>query len=244
LGLQYLHFIFEHFMCKVLGLGFFNYKVIIYFLIFFYLGPELQTDQVSQPPTAPCPPNLARKDKEWTKVRSKWKCKVGTCTITYCAKWLLTKHLAQVHGLVVEKSKLGRPSTSAGGPRHQDHAKMNAHILGHAMAVQRRNDQKVVNCARAKAEHEWNHLVVVAKQCPPLPKPALVKLVSEQLLKVLGLNAWGMGSVVRATTSRMEKDEDLQGMIPSTRCVYARQLKSAWDVKNWDRESSKTSRTK
>jgi hypothetical protein len=57
-----------------------------------------------------------------------------------------------------------------------------------------------------------------------IPKPALVKLASEQLLKVL--------------------DEDLQGMIRSTRCVYARQLKIAWDVKNWDRKSSKTSRTK
>jgi hypothetical protein len=96
---------------------------------------------------------------------------------------------------VAEKSKPGRPSTIAGGPRHQDHAKMNAHILGNAMAVQRRNDQKVVSCACAKSEREWNHLVTLAKQCPPLPKPPLVRLASEQLLKVLGLNAWGVGSV-------------------------------------------------
>jgi len=34
-------------MCKVLGLGFLNYKVMIYFLIFFGLGPELETDRVS-----------------------------------------------------------------------------------------------------------------------------------------------------------------------------------------------------
>jgi len=137
-----------------------------------------------------------------------------------------------VHGLVIEKSKFGRPSTSVGGPQHQDHAKMNARILRDAMAVQRRNDQKVANRARAKVEHEWNHLVVVAKQCPPLLKPALVKQASEQLLKVLGLNASGVGSVAREATSRMEKDEDLQGMIRSTRCVYARQLKTTWDVKN------------
>jgi hypothetical protein len=52
-----------------------------------------------------------------------------------------------------------------------------------------------------------------------------------------------MGSVPRDARSRMEKDEDLQGMIRSTRCVHARQLKTAWDVKIWDRESSKTSRT-
>ncbi len=112
------------------------------------------------------------------------------------------------------------------------------------MAMQRRNDQKVASRARAKALRKWNHLVVVAKQCPPFPKPTLVKLASEQLLKVLGFNAWGVGSVPRDATSRMEKDEDLQGMIRSTRYVYARQLKMTWDVKIWDRKSSKTSQTK
>jgi hypothetical protein len=53
-----------------------------------------------------------------------------------------------------------------------------------------------------------------------------------------------VGSVPRDATSRMVKDEYLQGMIRSTRFVYARQLKTAWDDKYWDRESSKTSRTK
>jgi hypothetical protein len=42
----------------------------------------------------------------------------------------------------------------------------------------------------------------------------------------------------------MEKDEDLQEMIRSTYFIYARRLKMAWDVKNWDKESSKTNRTK
>jgi hypothetical protein len=43
-----------------------------------------------------------------------------------------------------------------------------------------------------------------------------------------------MGSVLQDATSRMEKDGDLQGMIRSTRYVYAQQLKMAWDVKIWD----------
>jgi len=60
-------------------------------------------------------------------------------------------------------------------------------------------------------------------------------------LQVLGLTAWGVGSVARHATSRMEKNEDLQEMIQSTCCVYARKLKKAWDIKNWDRESNKTS---
>jgi hypothetical protein len=55
-----------------------------------------------------------------------------------------------MHGLVAKKAKHGRPSTSKRGPWHQDHAKMNTHILGNAMAVQKRNDQKVASCACAK----------------------------------------------------------------------------------------------
>ncbi len=157
-------------------------------MIFFGLGPELETDQVSQPLAPPCPPNLARNNKEWMKVGSKWKCKVGTCIVAYCAKWLLTKYLKEVHGLVAKKAKPGRPSISIGGHRYQDHVKMNVRILGNAMVVQRWNDQKVVSCTRAKTQQKWDTLVTLAK-CPPFPKPTLVRLVSEQLLQVLGLNA-------------------------------------------------------
>jgi hypothetical protein len=102
-------------MCKVLGLGFFYYKVMIYFLIFFGLSLELEIDQASQPLAPPYPPNLVQKDKEGTKVELKWKCKVDTCIVTYCAKWLLTKHLKEVHGLMAKKAKPWRPSTSERG---------------------------------------------------------------------------------------------------------------------------------
>jgi hypothetical protein len=114
-----------------------------------------------------------------------------------------------MHGLVAEKAKLGRPSTSKRNLRHQDHAKMNARILGDAMAMQRRDDQKVVSHTFVKTQREWDKLVIVAKQCPLLPKPTLVKLASEQLLQVLGFNVWAVGSVFRDATSRMEKDENL-----------------------------------
>jgi hypothetical protein len=66
---------------------------------------------------------------------------------------------------------------------------MNARILGYAMVMQRWNDQKVVSHTRAKTQQKWDNLVTLAKQCPPFLKPTLVKLTSEQLLKVLGLNA-------------------------------------------------------
>ncbi len=37
----------------------------------------------------------------------------------------------------------------------------------------------------------------------------MVKLTLEQLLQVLGLNAWGVGNVLQDATSHMEKHEDL-----------------------------------
>jgi hypothetical protein len=58
---------------------------------------------------------MVRKDKEWTKVESKCKCKIFTCIVAYYAKWLLTKHLKKVHGLVAEKVKPRRLSTSEKG---------------------------------------------------------------------------------------------------------------------------------
>jgi hypothetical protein len=63
-------------------------------------------------------------------------------------------------------------------------------------------------------------LVTIAKQCPPFIKLVLFKLTSEQLLHVLGFNAWGVGSVPQDATSWMEKDDDLQEMIQSTCFVY------------------------
>jgi hypothetical protein len=97
---------------------------------------------------------MAWRDKEWTKVGLKWKCTVGACIVAYCVKWLLTKHLKEVHGLVAEKAKSNNPSTFERGFRHQDHAKMNVRILGNAMVVQRRNDKKVVSCVCAEAQCE------------------------------------------------------------------------------------------
>jgi hypothetical protein len=69
------------------------------------------------------------------KVRSKWKCKVGICIVAYCAKWLFIKHLKEVHSLVAEKVKPGTFLISERDPQHQDHVKMNARILGNAMAM-------------------------------------------------------------------------------------------------------------
>jgi hypothetical protein len=97
---------------------------------------------------------------------------------------VVTKNLKEVHGLVTKKAKLGKLSIFENGFQHQDHVKMNIHILGNAMVVRRWNDQKVTNCVRAEVQREWDKLVIVVEQCPPLPKLTLVKLVH-----VFSLNA-------------------------------------------------------
>ncbi len=68
-----------------------------------------------------------------------------------------------MYGLVAKNAKLGKPSTFERGPQRQDHAKMNVHILGNAMAVQRWNDQKVASRTYAKALREWDKLVTIAE---------------------------------------------------------------------------------
>ncbi len=90
---------------------------------------------------------------------------------------------------MAEKAKPRRPSTSKRSPWHQDHAKMNDHILGNVMAMKRWSDEKVVNCIHAKTRHEWDKMVIVQEQSSPLPKLILVKSASKQLLQILGLNA-------------------------------------------------------
>ncbi len=89
------------------------------------------------------------------------------------------------------------------------------------MVVQRQNDQKVTSHTRVKTQCEWDKLVIIVKQYLPLPKSTFVILVLEKLLQMLGLNVWGMGSVPRYATSRMEKDKDLQEMIQFTCFAYA-----------------------
>jgi hypothetical protein len=60
---------------------------------------------------------------------------------------------------------------------------------------------------------------------------------------VAGVGFQCLGCGKRASRCNIT-DGDLQKMIRSTRCVYAQQLKMAWDVKNWDQKSNKASRTK
>jgi len=98
---------FELFMCEVLGLIFYYYKAMTYFVLKFGLGLKTWNRPRFSIVDTPFPLNMVWKDKKWTKFESKWKCKIGTYIVACCAKWLLTKHLKDVHGLVAKRPNLG-----------------------------------------------------------------------------------------------------------------------------------------
>jgi hypothetical protein len=56
---------------------------------------------------------------------------------------------------MVEKVKPMRLSSFERGLWYQNHAKMNAHILGNAMVVQRQNDQKVASRCNMTNGERW-----------------------------------------------------------------------------------------
>jgi hypothetical protein len=58
----------------------------------------------------------------------------------------------------MELGKSGRPSTCVGGPRQQNHHAMSVWILNNPHARQKRNEKKVLDKMKKKAELEWDEL--------------------------------------------------------------------------------------
>jgi len=69
-------------------------------------------------------------------------------------------------------------------------------------------------------------------------KLALVKLAFEPLF-ILDILFWGMGNNPWDSFTRIERNEDLQVEIWSTKFSYAKQVKLTWDRIYWEWESNK-----
>jgi hypothetical protein len=91
------------FMSNFFGLGFFFIIKYRFFFVGIGLGPKLKMDHA----LSQCHPFVHLIWLGRTKNGSKWKCKVGICIIAYCAKWLFTKHLKEVHSLVEKRPNMG-----------------------------------------------------------------------------------------------------------------------------------------
>lgn len=61
-----------------------------------------------------------------------------------------------------------------------------------------------------------------------------MKLAFEPLFKILDILFWGMGNSLGDSFTRIERNEDLQVEIWSTKFPYAKQVKLAWDRIFWE----------
>jgi hypothetical protein len=52
-------------------------------------------------------------------------------------------------------------------------------------------------------------------------------------LGIIGILAWGVGSIPQNAWTPFEKDENLVEIIWASRVVHAKPLKIAWGVWNW-----------
>jgi len=133
----------------------------------------------------------------------------------------------------MEVGKFGCPSTHLGGPRQQNHHAMNARILNNPHARQKWNETKVLNRMKKKVELKWDELQAQAQQMEHVKRPLLVRLAFKILLGIIGILAWGVGSIPQNAWTPLEKDENLIETIWATRVVHAKPLKIAWGVRNW-----------
>jgi hypothetical protein len=65
-------------------------------------------------------------------------------------------------------------------------------------------------------------------------KLVLVKLAFERLFKILNILFWGMGNSLQDLFMRIERNEDLQVEIWSTKFPHAKQVKLARDRIYWE----------
>jgi hypothetical protein len=100
------------------------------------------------------------------------------------------------YGFFVPWPRAGRPSTREGGPRVQNHDKLNVRVL---ISTTKRAYKEFIQAEarwRRGAEKEWLviedqvHLHPVPEHCP-----LLCRVVSPYLQELLGISAWGIGFI-------------------------------------------------
>jgi hypothetical protein len=66
------------------------------------------------------------------------------------------------------------------------------------------------------------------RNTPKVPKLALVKLASSHILELLGMTAWGVGSIIFNVQAKVKCDEDLVIVIQMIRTIYVKGFKDIW----------------
>jgi hypothetical protein len=90
---------------------------------------------------------------------------------------------------------------------------MNAWVLSNPLARFHRDEQKAIAKAKRHAFLEWDRLQVDWQYTFELPKPALVKLIFNHIFPLLGMTAWGVGTMFFNVLAKLECDEDFAFVI-------------------------------
>jgi len=98
----------------------------------------------------------------------------------------------------------------------QNQVAMNALVLSNPLARFCHNKQKAIARAKRRAFLKWDKLQVHLQYTPKLLKPALVRLMSNHILRLLSIIAWGVGAMPLNVKAKLERDEDLALMIQVT----------------------------
>jgi len=114
------------------------------------------------------------------------------------------------------------------GLKAQDHTTMNTQVLNNPLTQVHHNEQNVITRVRRHAFMEWDRLQVYLQYTHEVPKPALVKLASNHIFRLLGMIAWGVGAILFNVQAKLEGDEDLVLVIRMIQIGYVKALKGAW----------------
>jgi hypothetical protein len=104
---------------------------------------------------------------------------------------------------------------------------MNAQVLNNPLAQFWHNEQKVIVKAKRHTFLEWDRLQVDLQYTPEVPKPALVRLTSNHILRLLGMSTLGVGVMLLNVQTMLEHDENLALVIRITQAEFAKALKGA-----------------
>jgi hypothetical protein len=88
-------------------------------------------------------------------------------------------------------------------------------------------------------QFKFDFLMLEPWGLPKVHKLALVKLVSEQLIKIFNISKWGIGSIPRVAFSKVEKDNDLVMVVQIGKVAYTKHLWDVWVPKLMMHETSK-----
>ncbi len=93
---------------------------------------------------------------------------------------------------------------------------MNVWVLSNPLAPFLCNEQKFIVKAKRHTLLKWDRVQVDSQYTPKVPKLALVRLIFNHILQLLGMATWGVGAIPLNVQAKLEHDENFALVIQAT----------------------------